>query len=92
MSEIPRIAVAAPPAPDAALVETLRGLLAQAEAGELGGIAYIGYAVDRNIVYGICGPEMGGQNARTYFLLHWLANRAMARWETRQDVVPNAPE
>lgn len=92
MNEVPRIGVAAPPVPDVDLVETLRGLLKQAEAGELGGVAYIGYAVDHSIVYGICGPEMGGQNARTYFLLHWLANHAMARWGSRQNELPIVPE
>lgn len=81
--EILRIG-AAPLAPDEDLIATLGDLLSQARSGELGGIAYVGYATDRNVVYGFVGREMRGQLHRTYSLLHWLANKAMQMWEMKQ--------
>lgn len=29
---------------------------------------------------------MAAQNLRTYGLLHWLADRTMKRWDTRQQI------
>jgi len=81
--DIIRIGAVAPP-PDEDLIVTLQDLLTQAKSGDLGGIAYVGYATDHNVVYGFVGREMRGQLHRTYSLLHWLANKAMQMWEMRQ--------
>lgn len=67
--------------PDQELINICAELLELAKTGELGGIAYIGYLADRNVKYGFVGPEMAGQTMRTYGLLHWLAGRAMQRWQ-----------